>query len=937
MTRAFLLATVPALLFCEGGAAAQAVQAVEADQPQGVNAPAPAEQTGNEIVVTGFRRSLDLANDAKRRADVVSDVISAEDIGQFPDLNLAESLQRITGVQITRSAGEGSGVSIRGLPQEFTRVQYNGRTLGSGGTRSFDFTAFSALFTSAVEVIKSPTSDMIEGGLSGTVNVQTARALAIGKTTVSASVEGVYEQERGKVTPRVAVLGNWVNKSGTFGINAGVAYEKREFLEKFVNTYGAETSRESPLFNAAGQAVQGGKTPPIDYNRDGDFNDTYSFMHGFDVWNNRGRRERLTGILGYQFKPNDNLEIYGDAFYSRFNNDTYTRRAQLRITDIAPQIAGGTNYGVRGSTIDTSFNNRLLGGSQGFLTTIDADGISNQATARGTFARIEVLSLAQGVKWTSGALTLEGQGAYFRSTNNNRNFGLQAQARASAAVSFPDGIANGPSIQFNRGYDQLNPNNFYLNVADLAAFTSKDRNWEGRFDATYALPDGGFFRSVKAGIYASDRRFQNTAGFAVLNAGQIAALSGGKLTVTPGIEGGGAIQAGGFLTQGDFSGLPGNPQFLVVDTGKFDAIVPRSAYFDDQNIPPQAGQGFDVGEKTFAAYYRTDFMNGDERLAGNIGLRWVQTRTTSIGLIPDLTNIIIEPDRVNVTVPAAGQTSVKGVYSALLPSLNIRYNLTSDLLIRAAAARVIGRPGLGQLSAGTSVDANVRSINSGNPTLRPYKSDQLDLSLEYYFARGGLLSAAVFYKHLTDYIVSGQTTEVYTVSLRTGGTSTLEFRRNQPLNLLNGDVKGIELAAQLPFSYITSALDGLGLFGNYTYIDAPSIPRTQGGESFPLDGVAKHNYNIGGYFEKAGFAVRGSYSYRGRYSNGGGTFGDGNFVEPYGQLDGSISYKISPAVDVSMDVTNLLDAHAKQVNSFGLFSFEGFTGRRFTGGVRFRF
>lgn len=916
-----------------GSASAQTAAIDPSTQTSAVDDTAGVQE--GDIVVTGFRRSLDLANETKRRADVVSDVISAEDIGQFPDLNLAESLQRITGVQITRSAGEGAGVSIRGLPQEFTRVQYNGRTLGSGGTRSFDFTAFSSLFTSAVEVIKSPTSDMIEGGLSGTVNVQTAKPLAIGKTTLSASVEGVYEQERERLTPRVAVLGNWVNAAGTFGVNAGIAFEERDFREKFVNTYGAETSRESPLFNAAGRAVQGGKTPPIDYNRDGDFNDTYSFLHGFDVWNNDGRRKRLTAILGYQFKPNDSLELYGDAFYSRFNNDTYTRRAQLRITDIAPQIAGGS-YGVRSSTIDTSFTNRLLGGSQGFITALDADGISNQATARGTFARIDVVSLSQGVKWTSGALTLEGQGAYFRSKNDNRNFGLQAQARASASVTFPNEIGNGPQLTFNRGYNQLDPNNFYLTVADLAAFTSRDRNWEGRLDATYELPDGGFFRSVKVGVFGSDRRFRNTAGFAVLNAQQLAALSGGQLTVTPNIEGTGGIRASGFLTPGDFSGLPGDPQLLVIDLGKFDASVPRAAYFDDQNVPPQPGQGFNVGEKTLAAYYRVNFLNADERLAGNIGLRWVQTRTTSIGLIPDLDGLIVEPDRVNVTVPAAGQTEVKGRYSELLPSFNIRYNITPSLLIRGAAARMIGRPGLGQLSAGTSVDANIRSIFSGNPGLQPYKSDQLDLSLEYYFARGGLLSLAGFYKHLTDYIVSGQTTDIRTVTLRTGDTSTLEFRRNQPLNLLSGDVKGLEIAAQLPLSYVTETLDGFGLFGNYTYIDAPAIPRTQGGQAFPLDGVAKHNYNIGGYFEKYGFGVRGSYSYRGRFSNGGGTFGDGSFSEPYGQLDASLSYKITDAIDFSIDVTNLLDEHARQRNSFGLFSFESFTGRRFTGGVRIR-
>lgn len=893
-------------------------------------------EQGNEVVVTGFRRSLDIANQIKRNADVVSDVISAEDIGKFPDLNLAESLQRITGVQITRSAGEGSGASIRGLPQEFTRVQYNGRTLGSGGTRSFDFTAFSSLFTSAVEVLKSPTADMIEGGLSGTVNVKTARPLDIGRTTLSASAEGVYEENRGKLTPRVAALGNWVNASGTFGINAGIAFERRDYREKFLNTYGAETSRESPLFDASGRAVQGGKSPPVDYNVDGDYNDTFSFQHGFDNWNTAGRRDRLTAIFGYQLKPTENLEIYGDAFFSSLKTTQYVSRAQVRFTDIAPQIAGGS-YGVRSSTIDTSLNGQLLGGSQGFVTALDADGVSIQATAREYNSKINVFSVAQGAKWKSGNLTLEAQGSYFRATNDTRTFGLQAQGRASAQLTFPDGLGGGPLVGFSRGYDPLNGGNFYLNAEDLGAFTSPDRNIEGRFDATYALGEDSFIRSVKGGVFASGRRFRNTSAFSVLNAQQIAALSNGKLTVTPGVEGGGGIPAAAFLSAGDFSGLPGNARLLVFDVGKFASVVPRSAFYDDQVIPVQPGAGFNVEEKTLAAYGQVDFAGLGDRLAGNIGLRWVQTRTSSEGLVPNLDALIVEADRVTVTVPAAGQTSLKAKYSSFLPSLNIRYNLTPELVIRGAAARVIGRPGLGQLNAGTSVDANIRSISSGNPALRPYKSDQLDLSLEYYFARGGLLSVAGFYKHLTDYIVSGQTTETHTVTYRSGGSATLEFRRNQPLNLLSGDVKGLEVAAQLPLSYVTGTLDGFGVFGNYTYIDAPSIPRTQGGQAFPLDGVARHNYNVGAYFEKYGVGVRGSYSYRGRYSNGGGTFGDGSFVRPYGQLDGSISYKLTDNVDLSADVTNILNEKSYQDNAFGLLSYTGFTGRRFTGGVRMRF
>ncbi|SFK51713.1 TonB-dependent receptor [Sphingomonas sp. NFR04] len=929
--RQYRSSTALALTLLMLPAAASAQQASGSNEAAKAVDAAPAQE---EIVVTGFRRSLDNAAEIKRRSDVISDTISAEDIGQFPDQNLAESLQRITGVQITRSAGEGSSVSIRGLPSEFTRVQYNGRTLGSGGTRSFDFTAFSALFTSAVEVRKSPSADMIEGGLSGTVDVRSARPLDIGKTTLSASAEGVYEPNRGNVTPRVAVLGNWVNASGTFGVNAGVAFERRKFRTKQVTTYGAETSREAPLFDASGTAIAGGKSPPVDYNVDGDTNDTYSFTHGADYSVLDARRDRLTAIGGYQWKPGGDLELYGDLFYSQLKNQSTTDRAQTRFTDISPMFAGG-NYGVRGSTIVTDYNSLLGTGSAGFLTRLDADGISLQAISRGDESKVDLFSIAQGVKWRSGRFSVQAEGSYFKATNTTRTFGLAAQARASAEVSYPDGIGTAPQVVFNRGFNQLDPANFYLTNEDIQAFTRNDRNYEGRIDLGYELGEG-FFRRLKVGAYYNDRRFTNTSAYKVLTADQLAALSNGTLTVTPGVEGSGGIPASGFLRPTDLSGLSNAPQLLVVDQGKFGQLLSRQTYFEDQDITPQPGSGFDVGEKSIAAYARADFATSDDKLSGNIGLRYLRTRTTSAGLSPDLNGLIVEADRVTTTIPTADAVLVKSRYASWLPSLNLRYNLTPQFVARFAAARVIGRPGLGDLSAGTSVDANTRSINSGNPSLSPYKSDQLDLSLEYYLPRGGLLSIAGFYKHLSDYVLSGQTSQLLTVQYRTGGTATLEFRRNQSLNLANGDIKGVEVAAQLPFQYFSDSLDWLGMFGSYTLIDAPKFPRRQGGRAFPLDGVARNNYNIGAYVQKWGVGLRGSYTYRGRFSSGGGTFGDGSFTRTYGQVDASADVTISNRLSATFDVSNLFDVKSYQENSFGLLVTEAFTGRRFTAGFRLK-
>lgn len=310
----------------------------------------------------------------------------------------------------------------------------------------------------------------------------------------------------------------------------------------------------------------------------------------------------------------------------------------------------------------------------------------------------------------------------------------------------------------------------------------------------------------------------------------------------------------------------------------------------------------------------------------------------SNGLVPDLNGIIIEPGGVFTTVPTGVPTKVKGDYEYFLPSFNVKYELTDALLARGALARVVGRPGLGSLSAGTSVNANVRSINSGNPGLQPYLSDQADLSLEYYLPKQGLLSAAVFYKHLTNYIIDGQVTQTLTAQLRGGGTQTIVFRRNQPLNLSSADIKGAEVAAQIPLAYLGGTFDGLGVFGSFTYIDAPKVPQFQGGPNVPLNDVSKYNYNVGGYFEKYGIGLRGSYTYRSRFTGGDANyFGDGAFTPAYGQLDASASYQITPAMSLSADVTNLLDAVQQTKNNFGLTRIYSQIGRRITAGVHVRF
>lgn len=874
-----------------------------------------------DIVVTGIRKSITDATAIKRKQSAIVDGISAEDIGKFPDQNLAESLQRITGVQITRSRGEGSQVNIRGLSSDFSRVQYNGRTVGSGGGRSFDFQLLSAEFISGVEVFKTPTADMIEGGLAGTVNVRTARALEIGKTAVTASIEGVYEQNSEKTTPRASALLNYVNKNHTFGINAGIGYEKRKYLIGAYQGYGAETGTES------------NRNPILDYNRDGDVLDTFTFDHGNAAQLRQGTRERLTAVGGFQFKPTSNVEIYGDALYSRFTDDSVRYENGVRFTNIAPAKVGDP-YGITASTIDVSFNDQLLGGSQGYLSSVSAQGLDYRSTVFDNFTKNQLGSGAVGVKINHGRLKVNVEASLTKAKAPDGYFFVSTISRVTGTTSRPNGLGGLPLVEFGTGFDRGSTENFNLVSATFNRTERNDTNRDIRIDATYGF-DSSILSSIVAGIYHGRRVLKNVGYQSSVNADTIARLSNGRFSYNPDIEGG-SFSSSPIMTKVDFSGyVPGFPSEIVVPSSQaLTSVVSKEAMLGAAPYLRQLGAGYNVSEKITAIYAMSNF--DADAVSGNIGVRYVDTKLVSSGDAPDLESVVIEPGGVLSTIGRAESISISNSYNYFLPSLNLKFDVAKNLVIRGALARVLGRPSLDQVSAGTSVNPNVRTISSGNPSLKPYLSDQADISLEYYLPGGGIMSAAGFYKHLTNYVVSGLQAENHTVTFRgTNATQVLPFLRTLPVNSASIDLKGIEIGAQVPFTFLPYPLDGFGAGGSFTYIDAPKVPTAQGQPALRVPGVSKFAYTMAGYYEMRGFGVRGSYTWRDSFTGGDdNNFGDNAITRVYGQLDASISYNISEHFSLSADVSNLLNEKTKIDNNFGLLRQYVNVGRRVTAGIR---
>jgi TonB-dependent receptor len=867
--------------------------------------------TSDQIVVTGIRRSLADALNAKRESPAIIDAVSAEDIGKFPDQNLAESLQRVPGVQITRNKGEGAGVSVRGLGPNFTRTFFNGRILPSPAAgRNFAFTSLSSDFVSRVEVQKSPTADLIDGGIAATIDVQLARPLDAGRDRTSMTAEAIYESNPDRWSPHVAFYTSQVLADDRLGFNFGANYERRNVLQGGYAGYGLETRAETA------------SRPAYDFNVDGIYSGSYLFNHAIDTWVSEGSFERLSLVGGVQARPAEHVELYADAFYSDFKDHALRNQHSLRYTNL-----GGPEAAIIGSQIDEG----------NVVSYLDANGVDHRATFGLQKYDDEVLSLAAGAKFEHGRLSLSAEATYSRSERISNVMNVNAISRARASYDMRSGYDEIPVISFNRGYDPLDPSQFrLLSVAGNLDAPTQDENRDVRLDATYEI-DGGILRSVRAGGYLgrSTKSFESTSyNVSSRIAGEVLGFE-----FDPVAEGG-TSKAETILVRVDDSKFVGDVLgiHLVPD---YDKLFANGSLDDLLALAPpisQPSNDYSVREDVYALYARADFASPDDSLTGNIGVRYVKTDQESSGAAPDLTQVILLQGDVSVLVPVATAVTVTNSYENWLPSLNVRWSPSPRFAIRAALARAMTRPDLGLLTPRTTISANVRTINSGNPFVRPYLADQADLSFEYYLGRTGILSAALFYKDVKNFIVSTQTVETHTLIRELGGTTTIEFRRSQPDNGADGTVKGIEVAAQVPLTVLSSALDGFGIISNLTLLEVSDVQVVEGGPRVPVTGVSDVSYTVGGYFEGGGFGIRASYTYRSDYvESQNSNFGDGSYYDAYGQLDISASYDFNDLLSLVVEGVNVTDETQSTHNNIGVLRQTFDFGRRFTVGARLRF
>jgi iron complex outermembrane recepter protein len=895
-------------------AAAQVADAVGQTVPD-----APADATTlDSVVVTGYRASLERALDIKRGEAGVVDAIVAEDIANFPDLNLAESLQRIPGVSITRDAGEGRNISVRGLGPDFTRVRINGMealtttggTDSSGGAnrgRGFDFNTFaSELFTELV-VRKTASAETEEGSLGATVDLRTARPFDYDGFTFVAGGQLGYNDLAEDIDPRATALISNTFADGRLGALLSVAYTERSSIEE----------GHSAVRWANGTS-NGGFAPTSPF-ADARLPTTFHpRIPRYGVMKHDQQRLGVTGAL--QFKASDRTEFNLDMLHAQFDAD--------RTEDYIEAVSFSRSGAGKPATV-------VLDGE------VDARG----NLVYGVFDNVDVRSESRfdELSTTFNQLALTGEHEFSDSFSISGIVGRsksEFENPVQTTIIMDKIDADGYSWDY-RGDDRL-PSFDYgtVDVDDpngwtLAEIRLRPQYVDNTFDNAgldFKWVAGPSF-TLKGGISQKDYSFESR---------ELRRASEGVVPAMTSAELAGLLKRTGLI---DIH-VDGNASdWQVPDVDAFadalDIYSNSGIYAVSDEIPGVRGNNRSVEEQARGAYVQGDFSLdlGRVPVSGNIGVRHVRTSLEStgyalVGSTPVLT--VVERD-----------------YRDTLPSLNLVAEVAPDFLVRFGAAKVMARAGLGSLTPGVTVTVSggARTVSGGNPGLEPFRAKTYDLGFEWYFAEEALLSLGLFYKDIGTYVQTSREVRPFNTSglpesllEGTGAVPTDDFTFNIPLNTPGGPLRGFEIGYQQPFTFLSGIWSDFGLQLNYTYVESDIQYLTgAGAPSLRTDllGLSKNAYNATLYYEGEQFSARASAAYRGDYlTTAPGR--DGNDVEGTRDtmtVDASASWKLNDQVEFTLEGLNLTNEKSDQyVDSVGdRSSVYHQTGRQYMVGVRYRF
>ncbi|MBD9536132.1 TonB-dependent receptor [Stenotrophomonas sp. STM01] len=873
------------------------------------------------VTVTGYRASVEKALDIKRGETGMVDAIVAEDIGKFPDSNLAESLQRIPGVVITRDGGEGRNISVRGLGPDFTRVRINGlealSTVGSsdgqGGTnrgRGFDFNVFASDLFSQLIARKTASADVEEGSLGATVDLRTARPFDYDGLTIVGNVQAGYNDASQSAMPRFAglIANSWAD--GKFGALLSVAYSERETVEEGTGTV-----------RWAGGTTNGGFNPASTF-KDALRSDVYSpRFPRYTLMEHDQKRLGVTGAL--QFKPSDRTTFSLDALYSKI--DAKRDEKYIEANGLSKSSADGKK--------EILVNDGEV--RNGALVYAQMDNVDIRAENRHDEWSTEFYQVSlDGEHRLSDNFTITGKVGTSRSKHENPIQATIMMDKLNVQGYSYDYRGNANKPVFNYGIDPTDPNGWTLSTVRLRQnYVSNDFD-NGQLEFSWAIAPSF---TLEGGIQAKNFRFDS-----------IERRRAGTETNVPTFNGSKIVPAD-MTEQASLQGMSGSPGKWVVPN--FDAIVNAYGILNgtgDYALVDYAASMRSVTEQDRGAWLMGTFGFdiGSVPVSGNIGARYVKTKQSSTGV-----------------ATASGtpiSTTVGREYNDFLPSLNLVAEITPDFLVRFGAAKVMSRPGLGSLTPGVTVNVSgsARTVSGGNPMLDPIRAKTADLGFEWYFNAGAMLGVAVFYKDIESFIQNTRESRIYSQSglpanLLDGTTASVtdEFVFTVPINTPGGDLTGVEFNYTQPFTFLPGKWSNLGMQLNYTYVESKIQYLTSSGaaaQKTDLTGLSKNAWNATLFYEGERWSGRVSATNRDDYliqvpGTEAGFNSDAQGV--HGQsgttfLDASIRYRISDQLEISLEGANLTnEAQESWVSnpSVSLPLEYSETGRQYTLGLRYKF
>jgi len=891
-------------------------------------APAATGDDNFEVIeVRGLISSLKRAFSDKKEALIVSDGIAAEDLGKFPDQNVAESLQRITGVAIDRSGGEGQLISVRGFGPQFNLVTVNGRQMASERAgREFSFDTLASELIAGADIYKTSNASNQEGGIGSYINLKTAKPFDLDGFKAVGSLKGTYDSLSEDTTPAFSGLVSNTFDDGKLGVLASLSVQKRNAQINQADTrgfYRVNRIATNDFDAAAGTGKEA-------------FN--VYVPRNLDLTSNVEDRTRTSGTLVVQYAPSDDLSLTFDGLYSKFEVDS-------QVSNYANWFTPG-NF--RDFEVDQATETVVYWSHNAFNDPMGGGSGATDFVQQGLDRNVEIKAFGFNADWDL-------------SEKLNLNFDLSTSKAEDLSgdqsrVFTVMGYANGYTYDFTQGgalpsfssdgisgpFTQADSSKLRAHYVERGGDEREDEITEMRADFKY-MPDSDTFTMLRFGLYTQDRTksakvFQSPSlpncfycGYGADVPDDLAYL------VSP---------------NGWFDGIPSS--FFGYNVDAYLAYLESDAAITEQSAnrgenaatniaafaalngytPVELGTSFEISEEILAAYADFVFQGdlGDVPWTVNVGFRYSQTDSTASGNQATLLDIQQNPldgtilDQI-YQVDSNGQRvsvpiSLKNSYSNLLPSVNAKFEIEDNMLLRFGYSETLTRPTLESMRPVTNIGTTRPDLllaSGGNPYLTPFLSTNWDVSYEWYYADASAVSIGIFSKEVDGFIT--QTPAPEQISLASG---SYEFQITRPRNGETAKVDGLEMA------WTHTWENGFGFQVNATVVNS------DGDDNFALEGLGD-SQNVVGFYEKDGFQARIAFNNRESFLQTlrNGDTGEPEYVDTYGQWDLSASYDISEELTVIFEGINVTDEYTnKHGRLVSHFTEQVRSGARFAIGVR---